>query len=472
MVSDDRSHIAVIGSGAAGLSAAWLLSRRHKVTLLEKDRRLGGHSHTATVVQDHNQLHHTSNIAQSAEPSLIVSSDHKIDTGFIVYNEPSYPNLSRWFEVMNVATENSDMSFAVSRDNGKFEYAGGPALGLLAQPSLLLKPRFWRMLKDLVRFYRSAHSQIPDDATVTLGEFLHKYEYSEDFIQDHLLPFGAAIWSTPKSRMLEYPASAFIRFCENHGLLQITNRPQWKTVTGGSEQYVNAVAQALGPEAIQTDFEVARIVRSKKGVTIHDSRGQHLTADHAVVATHADQALRLLDQPSHDETSLLSVFHYASNHAYLHTDSGYLPERRRAWCSWNYVERGKGSPSSQATVSYWMNKLQNIKSEQNYIVTLNPEYPPADDQILRSAIYDHPVFTAQTWIAQQKLWSLQGQERTWFCGSYFGSGFHEDAVQSGLAVAEQLGGEPRPWVLDSPSSRIVVPSKTLANLATTAGAAA
>lgn len=442
MVHDDKLHIAIVGSGAAGLAAAWLLSKRHTVTLLEKEHRLGGHAHTATIASQANL---------------------KIDTGFIVYNEPSYPNLTCWFDAMDVATENSDMSFAVSRDQGNFEYAGGPALGLLAQPSLPFKPRFWRMLLDLLRFYRQAPLQIPQDSEQSLGEYLTQHRYSSEFIQDHLLPFGAAIWSTSKDRILEYPAASFIRFCENHGLLRISNRPQWRTVTGGSEQYVNAVQQSIGAESVMTDFDVAGIERHENGVVVRDCTGRQVAADHVVIATHADQALECLDSPSSAETSLLSPFEYESNLAILHTDISYLPRRRRAWCSWNYVEQA-GSNASQVSLSYWMNKLQNIKHDTQYIVTLNPTQEPAPEAIIRSQIYTHPIFTRHTWAAQQQLWSLQGENRTWFCGSYFGSGFHEDAVQAGFAVAEQLGGLARPWALEEPSGRIVVPTNTLASL--------
>jgi len=220
MNSRNNLRIAVIGSGAAGLAAAWLLSQRHQVTLLEKDGRLGGHANTVAT-------------GDPLSP--------QIDTGFIVYNEPSYPNLLNWFSALGVQTEASNMSFAVSRDNGNFEYAGGPKLGLLAQPSLLLRPRYWRMLKDLLRFYREAPKQIPRDSTLTLGEFLAQGQYSSEFLDDHLLPFASAIWSAPTQTMLEYPAAAFIRFCDNHGLLQIMNRPRWRTVTGGSKNYVDAV---------------------------------------------------------------------------------------------------------------------------------------------------------------------------------------------------------------------------------------
>ena len=427
-------HIAVIGSGAAGLSAAWLLSSRHRVTLIEKDDRLGGHAHTATV---------------PGPTSLAV------DTGFIVYNEPCYPNLTNWFRALGVETEKSDMSFAVSRDNGNFEYAGGPPLGLFAQPSLALRPRFWRMVRDLMRFYREAPTRIPADSSITLGHFLEAGGYSEAFINDHLLPFGSAVWSTSKSNMLDYPAAAFIRFCDNHGLLRVSDRPQWRTVSNGSQSYVNAVAKAIGKDNIRTDFRVERIERRADDVLIHDRSGQVLQADHVVIASHADHALSLLDDADTLEKQLLSPFQYDPNLAILHTDISFLPRRKRAWCSWNYVEQ-PGTDESSVAVSYWMNRLQNIDSDTQYVVTLNPAIPPPPDRILRTQVYEHPVFTAETWQAQQQLWSLQGRRRTWFCGSYFGSGFHEDAVQSGLAVAEELGGVSRPWQLESPSSRIVV----------------
>lgn len=451
MVHDVKTHVVIVGSGAAGLAAAWLLAKRCKVTLLEKENRLGGHAHTATVRLPSEQ---SSGVAVDGQEIL------KIDTGFIVYNEPSYPNMTRWFEAMSVDTEASDMSFAVSRDNGGFEYAGGPALGLLAQRTLPLRPRFWRMLIDLLRFYRQAPGQIPEDSEQTLGDFLRQHRYNDAFIQDHLLPFGAAIWSTSKNKMLDYPAASFIRFCSNHGLLQVSNRPQWRTVSGGSEQYVRAVEQSLAPDAVITDFEVARIRRTSEGVSVFDTTGRQIDADHVVIAAHADDALNSLETPTPEERALLSRFKYEANLAILHTDESYLPKRRRAWCSWNYVELN-GDDASQVSVSYWMNRLQNLSSDTNYIVTLNPSTLPDASKTFRSQMYHHPVFTPETWKAQQQLWTLQGQQRTWYCGSYFGSGFHEDAVQAGLAVAEQLGGLERPWQLDDPSSRIVTPSRCL-----------
>lgn len=433
MNSVEKMKVAVVGSGAAGLAAAWLLSKQHHVTLLEQEHRLGGHANTQAT-------------GDAIAPS--------IDTGFIVYNEHCYPNLVRWFAQLQVQTEKSNMSFSVSRDNGGFEYAGGPPLGLFAQPSLFLRPRYYSMLRDLVRFYKNAPKQIPANSNMTLGEFLEKGNYSDAFLDDHLMPFAAAIWSASTDTLLDYPAAAFIRFCDNHGLLQLTNRPQWRTVSGGSQHYVSKVAQAIGEENIHTGFTVARIQRRDSSVLIHSDTGQQIEADHVVIASHADQALSMLSEPSQGESQTLGAFGYETNSAVLHTDESFMPVRRRAWCSWNYVE-SKSVPN-KVCVSYWMNNLQNLKSEHNYFVTLNPSSMPDTQSQIVETSYTHPVFNASAMAAQRKLWELQGQQRTWFCGSYFGSGFHEDAVQSGFAVAEQLGKLQRPWQLDNPSDRIVV----------------
>jgi len=428
-----KMHVAVIGSGAAGLSCAWLLAKNHHVTLLEQSQRLGGHAHTQSTTD---------------------TSAPNIDTGFIVYNEPSYPNLTAWFKNMGVETESSNMSFAVSRDNGNFEYAGGPPLGLFAQPSLLFRSRYYSMLRDLIRFYRNARNQVSENSDESLGEFLRRRNYSRAFLDDHLMPFAAAIWSASTDTMLDYPAAAFIRFCDNHGLLQLTNRPQWRTVSGGSRNYVNKVKQAIGQSNIKTNFSVKQVIRHDSGVVVESTSGDRVDADHVVIASHADQALAMLDAPAALESQYLGAFGYETNRAVLHSDNRFMPTRKRAWCSWNYVEskamRGK------VCVSYWMNLLQNLASSTDYFVTLNPAIMPDAESVLSETEYQHPIFNSAAMAAQHKLWRLQGTQRTWFCGSYFGSGFHEDAVQSGFAVAEQLGSTLRPWELDAPSDRIVV----------------
>lgn len=440
-------RVAVVGAGAAGLSAAWLLSQSCEVSVYEQEPRLGGHAHTAFVNNGASQL--------------------EIDTGFIVYNEVNYPNLVAWFDAMSVETENSDMSFAVSRDSGAFEYAGGPALGLLAQPSIILKARFWRMIKDLLRFYKEAPQNIPHDSTQSLGEYLRAGGYSRSFIDDHLMPFGAAVWSTSRNNMLDYPAAAFIRFCDNHGLLKISGRPQWRTVTGGSHRYVQAAKAGVETNGgrFHTGSAVVAIERHGQGVTLTLSDGSTADADACLIATHADTALRLLNDPDAQETNLLGAFAYDTNCAVLHTDKRVMPKRRNAWCSWNYVEQ-ENDDKARVSVSYWMNKLQNLKTDNDYFVSLNPGISPDPDKVVRASDYEHPIFNAHTWQSQQSLWALQGVRRTWFCGSYFGAGFHEDAVQAGFAAAESIAGRSRPWTLANPNDRIVVnPSNTQAQSA-------
>ncbi|MBX2884742.1 MAG: FAD-dependent oxidoreductase [Granulosicoccus sp.] len=442
------NSVAVVGSGAAGLAAAWLLSRQCRVTLFEKDDRLGGHAHTATI--------DASGAKTSVESQTAALH---IDTGFIVYNELNYPNLSAWFDYLGVETLPTDMSFAVSQEQGRYEYKGGDLAGLFAQPSNVLRPRFWRMLKDLLKFYKKASSDPLPAAEITLREYLRLGDYSQDFINDHLLPFGAAIWSSSQHNMLDYPAATFIRFCHNHGLLQVTDRPQWRTVRGGSQNYVNRVRQQLGENAVITSAQVVAANRGSDGVKLEVRDGTQYHFDHVVLATHADQALVLLEDADAEENRLLSPFEYEQNLAILHTDETLLPRRRKAWASWNYMSTIQGNLAGKPTVSYWMNNLQSLVSERNYIVSLNPEVSPDTATILRSCVYEHPMFTAETLAAQQQLWSLQGCRNTWFCGAYFGAGFHEDAIQSGLAVAEQLAGVKRPWKVKNESGRIVLDSE-------------
>ena len=441
MPAPEEQKIAVIGSGAAGLSAAWLLSLNHHVALFEKDDRLGGHANTA-------HLHPDSPTRSRA-----------IDTGFIVYNERNYPNFTRWLAHLGVETQASDMTFAVSRHQGRFEYKGGTFADVLVQPGNLLKPQFYRMLRDLVRFYRTYAGKTPPSADLTLGELLKQGGYSQSFTDNHLLPFAAAIWSGSPTQMLEYPAAAFIRFCDNHGLLNLSDRPQWRTVRGGSCEYVNSVRAALGEQSIRSSVKVENVKRVEQGVVIEDRDGNIELFDAVVFASHADQTLMMLADADSEERRLLGVFRYQQNLAILHTDTSLMPQRRRAWASWNYIDSNRPDEqpdASKSTLSYWMNNLQNLDDKTDYIVSLNPAISPHPDSILRSIVYEHPMYNLHTFAAQQALWSLQGRRHTWFCGAYFGAGFHEDAVQSGFAVAEQLGHCQRPWQIDNASGRIYV----------------
>jgi predicted NAD/FAD-binding protein len=434
----ERMDIAVIGSGIAGLSAGWLLSTRHRVTLYESASRPGGHSNTVEV------------------------AGVPVDTGFIVYNEVTYPNLTALFAHLDVRTKASEMSFAVSLDNGDLEYAGTDLAGLFGQRRNLVRPRFWSMLRDLRRFYREAPLHAPTlSPDTTLGSYLDAHGYGAAFQMDHLLPMAAAIWSGSAATLRDYPALHFIRFCDNHGLLRFTDRPIWRTVDGGSRTYVAKLLAAVGETRLGR--AAVSITRGGNSVTVRDSGGGAQTYDHVVLACHADQALALLGAPTAQEDALLSAFGYISNRAVLHGDRNLMPRRPRVWASWNYL--GAREHGSDLNVTYWMNRLQDLPDAPPLFVTLNPAVEPAPETVLHEETYDHPRFDAEAMRAQAALWSLQGQQRTWFCGAYFGAGFHEDGLQSGLAVAEQLGGVRRPWQVPDESGRITVTPLAMADLA-------
>jgi predicted NAD/FAD-binding protein len=437
-----RQKIAVVGSGISGLSAAWLLSSRHDVTLFEADDRAGGHSHTV--------------IAPTPEGPT------PVDMGFIVYNERNYPNLTALFAHLGVPTKASNMGFAVSLEGGGVEYGGDNLLTLFTQVRNLVRPRFWSMLHDLLRFYREApaHACALDAEATTLGEYLAAQGYGRPFQDDHILPQAAAIWSASAGDIRNYPAAAFIRFCENHGLLRITARPIWRTVDGGSRAYVRRLTDALGL-GVRLNAAVTRIARTTDGVLVHDRAGEAERFDSVVIATHADQGLALLADPTPRERQLLGAFGYTSNRAVLHSDPRLMPRRRGVWSAWNYIGQAAGASGADPAlcVTYWMNRLQDLPRATPLFVTLNPAVEPDPAKVIRTEIYHHPRFDAAAMRAQGQLWSLQGEGGVWWCGAYFGSGFHEDGLQSGLAVAERLGGVRRPWRVEGESSRIHLPAE-------------
>ena len=427
-------NIAVIGSGISGLSAAWLLGKSHQVTLFEADGRIGGHSHT------------------------VDAGGVAVDTGFIVFNEQTYPNLTALLRHLQVASDPTQMSFAVSLRDGAHEYSGSGLRGVFAQARNALRPRFWTMLRDLLRFYREAPGDLAALGDESLDAYLTRAGYSAAFREDHLYPMAAAIWSSPALGIRDYPAASFIAFCRNHNLLQTGARPPWHTVRGGSRSYVEALLGQFSG-TVQRGTPVALIERHARGVTLATGEGaQHF--DHVVIATHADQALAMLAEPDAAERDLLGKFAYSRNAAVLHSDPRLMPRRRKIWSAWNFL--AGDDPAESPAVTYWMNRLQQLDTAAPMFVTLNPLTPPDPALVHWQGTYLHPVFDGAAIAAQRELWSLQGRHNTWFCGAYFGAGFHEDGLQAGLAVAEQLGGLTRPWQLAEPSDRITVTKAQLA----------
>ncbi|MEO6395645.1 MAG: FAD-dependent oxidoreductase [Devosia sp.] len=433
---DGSRNVAVIGSGVAGLSAAWLLSIRHRVTLYEAEQRIGGHSNTVMAPTG---AGHTA-----------------VDTGFIVYNAGNYPNLVAMFEHLGVATEETNMTFSASLDGGKLEYSSDGLNGLVGQRGNVLRPRFWGMVRDILRFYAEAPRLLrrPDTEALTLGQYLDAHGYHQAFVEDHLLPMGAAIWSTTSAQMRAYPLHAFIRFFINHGLMDIVGRPQWRTVTGGSREYVKRLLASVG--AVRSGAAVTQIARSYGKVTVRDAKGNSDRFDDVVVATHADQALQLLGDADAEEHALLGAFSYTDNLAVLHNDTTLMPRRRRVWGSWNYIGESSDTGERPLCATYWMNKLQNLDRTHPLFVTLNPTRPIAEGKMIQTFNYSHPLFDHKAIAAQRALWRLQGRGNVYFAGSYFGSGFHEDALQSGLAAAEAVGGVRRPWSVADESGRITL----------------
>jgi predicted NAD/FAD-binding protein len=440
-----RQKVAIVGTGIAGLSAAWMLNPHHDVTVFESEAEVGGHSHSV-------------NVGTPDKPLWI-------DMGFIVFNEPCYPNLLKLFEHLGVEHQLSDMSFGVSVDRGNLEYGSLGLNGIFAQRLNLFRPRFISLLVDIVRFYREAPKDLaartrPD---YRLGDYLKDRNYGRAFIDDHLLPQAAAIWSTSAQQIMDYPFRAFIAFFENHGLLQIVDRVLWRSVVGGAQAYLRELIKPFASR-IRTDCAIVTVKRTgtgkSGGVTLTDRWGVNHEFDQVIFATHADVTLRILgSSATAAEQRTLGAFAYTSNEVVLHTDASFMPKRKAAWSAWNYLGEKNAASEQQLCVTYWMNLLQVLKTGQgkgghDYFVTLNPLRPVESAKVLKRVVFEHPLFNAAAIEAQDDLALLQGVNKTWFCGAYFGSGFHEDGLQSGLAVAEAISGVRRPWDFDWSQSRI------------------
>lgn len=433
--------IAVIGGGVAGLGAAWLLSRGHDVVLYERESRFGGHSCTVDA------------------PTA--AGRQAVDVGFIVFNEPNYPNLVALFDHLGVPTEESDMSFAVSLDQGRFEY-GSSCAGYLAQRRNVMRPSFLRMTHDILRFNRLAPQLLDkcENLDFTIGDFVDDVGLSRSFRDRYLVPMAACIWSTPLSRVLDYPAQTFVRFFNNHGLLTIGPQPRWRTVSGGSRSYVERIAAPLRRRA-RLGTPASALRRLSKGVEVRDTAGHWDRFDKVVLACHADQALALLSDADGRERDLLGRFAYSSNEVWLHQDASLMPRRRSVWSSWNYVADA-GDRDRPVSVTYWMNRLQNLPESTPLFVSVNPGHAPQPATAHARFVFEHPMYDAAAIRAQRDLHQIQGLRDTYFCGSYCGYGFHEDALSAGLDVAEQLGVR-RPWLRPGEHRRIGDPPRVVAD---------
>ena len=409
-------RIAVIGSGISGLASAWLLSREHEVTLYEANDYLGGHTHTHDVE--------------------VGGRSYAVDTGFIVFNPPHYPLLSKMFAELGVESQPTTMSFALKNERSGLEYNATDLAGLFCQRRNLVSPRFLRMLRDIVRFYREAPALMElADAGPTLGDYLVANGYSEAFRDDHLVPMASALWSSASAQILHFPAKYLAQFMANHQMLRTRDRPQWRVVKGGSQSYVRALRRNWKVQE-RIGCAVTKVVRESAGVRV-DSVVASERYDHAVLACHSDQALALLDDTSEREREILGAMTFQENDTVLHTDAALLPRRRRAWAAWNALV--PKDASEHCTVSYCMNLLQSLDAPDPIVVTLNRTAHIAPEKILKRARYRHPVYTQASVAAQTRKAEIQGINNTWFAGAYWGWGFHEDGMRSAVDAANALG---------------------------------
>jgi len=414
--------IAVIGSGISGLASAYLLDEAgNEVIIYEKNDYIGGHSRTVDARIDGESI--------------------PVDTGFIVFNYKNYPHLSALFQHLGVEVEKSNMSFGVNIANSWLEYGTQNLTDIFAQKRNLFKPKFWKMVKDILHFNKNAKKYI--DSNLTLGECLDELKMGEWFRHYYLLAMGGSIWSTPTEGMLNFPASTFIRFFDNHGLLSVSDQPQWYTVKGGSKEYVKKLTKGF-KDKIRLNCGVRSVARKNGTILVEDEKGNKESFEQVIFACHSDQAVDILSDASASEKEILGNFKYQGNKMILHTDEKFLPKNKKCWSSWVYLSEEKNDKSGNVCLSYWMNNLQNLGTITPVIVTLNPYKMPDKEKIIDEYIFEHPVFDKAAINAQAKISEIQGKNNTWFCGAYQRYGFHEDGVLSAVNLVRNLGAT-TPW---------------------------
>lgn len=416
--------IAIIGSGITGLSLNYLLDKKYDVTLFEESNYLGGHANTATI------KYNDKNIA--------------VDTGFIVFNFSTYPNLKAFFELLKVKISKSNMSFGIRNFDNNLEYSGNNLAGVFAQKQNLLKPKFYKMLFDIVRFNQRAVKFIESEhknTNLTLAKLLEEWKLGTYFKEYYLLPMAAAIWSCPLELMKDYPAKTFLQFFYNHGLLTVTKQPQWYSVKGGSKEYVTKIVQSLKNKP-KLNCKVIEVHKNheKVEVTTEDKKTQQF--DHVIFANHPDQILKILAEPTSSEKHILQKIKYSKNTAILHKDCNQMPKKRKAWASWVYLASKK---SQKVALTYWMNNLQNISAKYPLFVTLNPFTEISKNHIFGTYQYEHPIFNQEAITAQNKLKQIQGERNIWFCGAWTKYGFHEDGLNSAMEIADKFKVK-APWL--------------------------
>ena len=406
--------IAVIGSGISGLSAAYFLSKKHKVDLYEQNDHFGGHSYTYEIIEENKIL--------------------PVDLGFIVFNELTYTNLIKFFNELNIPFEKSNMSFSVSIKDTNVEYGGSGLKAVFANKFNLFNFKFLKMIKEIISFYNYAPKLLNNETNEeTLGNYLKRSNLSKYFVEFHIIPMVAAIWSMPFSKAKEMPLNLFLRFFVNHGLFRLKNRPQWYTVTNRSRAYVKKIIEKISGEVFK-NCKVNKISRNSDNVRISIGN-EFIDYDQVVLASHADQSLKMLDEATTEEKEILSKFSYVYNNAFLHTDENLMPLRKNAWSSWNSITK-----NNKTCVTYWLNKLQNLKTNKNYFLTLNPAEIIDENKIIKKVNFSHPYFNSENVKLQKDLHLLQGKKRTWYCGSYFGYGFHEDGLKSSIELIKKFNG--------------------------------